>query len=53
MEIDKRKFPLCLGEEDVKCTSILLSSSETRKWRNGFLSKEWLNMNDEIAYKKH
>jgi hypothetical protein len=34
---DKGRWPLCLGEEDIK--HILLSCSETINWRMEFLNK--------------
>jgi hypothetical protein len=32
--------------------SALKSCSETGKWRTGFLSKKWLNMNEDVVYKR-
>jgi hypothetical protein len=39
-----------MGNRDVK--HILLSSPETKKWRMQFISKKWLCINEELAYRK-
>jgi hypothetical protein len=41
-KMGKRRFPLCWGELGVK--NILLSCSETGKWKAIFLNKKWLIM---------
>jgi hypothetical protein len=47
---EKGRCPLC--SEDKDAIHILLKSSETRKWREQFLSIKWLMLNEWIAYKK-
>jgi hypothetical protein len=47
---EKGRCPLCSEEEDP--THILLKCSETRKWREQFLSREWLRLNEWIVFKK-
>ena len=47
---DKGKCNLCLGEEDIK--PLLLNCLETKKWRMKFLTKQFLSMNKEVAYRK-
>jgi hypothetical protein len=49
-KIDKKRCPLCAGEEDAK--SVLLSCPETRKQTKEIVSKKWLNKKEELAYKK-
>jgi hypothetical protein len=44
------RCPLCSEEEDA--VHILLKCSETRKWREQFLSIKWLRLNEWIVYKK-
>jgi hypothetical protein len=31
---------------------ILLKCSKTRKWREQFLGRKWLTVNEEVAYKR-
>jgi hypothetical protein len=47
---EKGRCPLCLGEEDVKHT--LLKCSETKKWREKCVNNNWLNINEDLAYRK-
>jgi hypothetical protein len=47
---EKGRCPLC--SEDVDAIYILLKCSEMRKWREQFLSRKWLMLNEGIAYKK-
>jgi hypothetical protein len=47
---EKGRCPLCSENEDA--VHILLKCSETRKWRDQFLSRKWQIVNEEIAYKK-
>jgi hypothetical protein len=47
---EKGRCPLCSEEEDR--IHILLKCSETRKWREQFLSRKWLRLNELIAFKK-
>jgi hypothetical protein len=47
---EKGRCPLCSEDEDA--IHILLKRSETRKWREKFLSRKWLKLNEWIAYKK-
>jgi hypothetical protein len=47
---EKRRYPLCRGEKDN--LHILLKCSETRKWREQFLSRNWLIINEAVAYKR-
>jgi hypothetical protein len=42
--------PLCNEEEDP--IHILLKCSETRKWREQFLNRRWLRLNELIVLKK-
>jgi hypothetical protein len=44
------RCPLCREEE--KLLHILLKCSETRKWRERFLSRKWLIVNEEVTYKR-
>jgi HKD family nuclease len=39
-----------LGEEDAK--HILLKCSETTKWREEYVNSNWLNINEDLAYRK-
>jgi hypothetical protein len=41
-----------LCSEDENAIHILLKCLETRKWREEFLSRNWLILNEWIAYKK-
>jgi hypothetical protein len=47
---EKARCPLCSEDEDA--THILLKCSETRKWREQFLRRKWLVLNEWIAYTK-
>jgi hypothetical protein len=47
---EKGRWPLCSEEEDP--IHILLKCSETRKWREQFLSRKWLRLNEWIVFKK-
>jgi hypothetical protein len=47
---EKSRCPLCSEEED--SIHILLKCSETRKWREQFLSRKWLRLNEWIVLKK-
>jgi hypothetical protein len=47
---EKGRRPLCSKDEDA--VHILLKCSETRKWREQILTRKWLIVNEEIAYKK-
>jgi hypothetical protein len=38
-ETERGRYALHLDEEDSKYIRVLLSSSETRKWRKGILNK--------------
>jgi hypothetical protein len=49
-KFEKGRYPLC--SEDKDAIHILLKCSETRKWREQFLSRKWLRLNEWIAYKK-
>jgi hypothetical protein len=44
--------PLCLGEEDAK--HIVLKCFETKKRREEYVrvNSDWLNINEDLAYKK-
>jgi hypothetical protein len=46
---DKR-CPICQEEEDAK--RILLERRDTRNCRMNLMKDKWLNMNEEIAYRK-
>jgi hypothetical protein len=48
--IEKETYPLCLGEEDSK--HILLECPETKSWRKEMLCKQWLDINEEVVYRK-
>jgi hypothetical protein len=48
--VEKGTFPLCLGKEDTK--HILLECPETKDWKMEMLRKRWLDINEEIAYRK-
>jgi hypothetical protein len=39
-----------LGEEDAK--HIVLKCIETKKWREEYVNSKWLNINEDLAYKK-
>jgi hypothetical protein len=47
---DKRRCPLCVGEEDVE--HILLDCLETINWRMKCLNKKYLNMNKQRACRR-
>jgi hypothetical protein len=47
---EKGRCPLCSEEKDPM--HILLKCSETRKWREQFLSIKWLRLNEWIVFKK-
>jgi hypothetical protein len=47
---EKGRCPLCSEEEDA--IHILLKCSETRKWREQFLSRKWLRLSELIVLKK-
>jgi hypothetical protein len=47
---EKGRCPLCSEEED--SIHILLKCSETRKWREQFLSRKWLRLNELIVFNK-
>lgn len=49
-EFEKGRCPVC--SEDVDVVHTILKCSEMRKWREKHLSREWLFVNEEIAYKK-
>jgi hypothetical protein len=42
---EKGRCPLCSDDKDT-------IHMETRKWREQFLSRKWLRLNEWIAYKK-
>jgi hypothetical protein len=44
------RCPLCLGEEDAE--HILVKCSETKKWKEECVNSNWLNINEDLAYKK-
>jgi hypothetical protein len=48
--LENVRCPLCNEEEDAM--RILLKFPETRRLREHVLSRKWLKMNEEIAYKK-
>jgi hypothetical protein len=48
--VEKGTCPLCLGKEDTK--HILLECAETKNWRTEMLCKRWLDINEEVAYRK-
>jgi hypothetical protein len=48
--VEKGTCPLCLGKEDTK--HILLQCPENKTWRTEMLCKRWLDINEEIAYRK-
>jgi hypothetical protein len=45
--LEEGRCPLCKEDEDV--IHKLLKCSETRKWREQFLSRKWLNINEDVA----
>jgi hypothetical protein len=47
---EKGRCPLCSEDEDA--IHILLKRLETRNWRDQFLSRKWLKLNEGLAYKK-
>jgi hypothetical protein len=49
-EFEKGRCTLCSKDEDA--IHILLKCLETRKWREQFLSRKWLMLNEWIAFKK-
>jgi hypothetical protein len=48
--VEKGRRPLCLGTEGTK--HILLECPETKYWRMEMLCKRWMDINEEIAYRK-
>jgi hypothetical protein len=49
-ELENGRCPLCNEEDDA--VHILLKCPETRRLREHVLSRKWLTINEEIAYKK-
>jgi hypothetical protein len=47
---EKGRFPLWSEDQDAIHT--LLKCSETRKWREQLLSREWFIFNEEVTYKR-
>jgi hypothetical protein len=47
---ERGRCPLCLGEEGAK--HIILECCETKKWREKYVHSNWLNINEDLAYKK-
>jgi hypothetical protein len=47
---DRGRFPPCLGEMEAK--HIMLKCPETKKWREELVCNKWLNINEDIAYRK-
>jgi hypothetical protein len=47
---DKGRCPLCFEKEDAK--HILLECKDTKHWRVKLIHDKWLNMNNEVAYRK-
>jgi hypothetical protein len=47
---ERGRSPLCLGKEDAKY--IVLKCFETKKWREEYVNSNWLNINEDLAYKK-
>jgi hypothetical protein len=47
---DKGRCPLCFEKEDVN--NILLECKEIKYWREKLIHDKWLNMNEEITYRK-
>jgi hypothetical protein len=47
---ERGRCPLCLGEEGAK--HIILECCETKKWREKYVHSNWLNMNEDLTYKK-
>jgi hypothetical protein len=47
---EKVTCPICLGKKDT--THILLVCPETKNWRTEMLCKRWLDINEEVAYRK-
>jgi hypothetical protein len=48
--VEKGTRPLCLGTEGTK--HILLECPETKYWRMEMLCKRWMDINEEVAYRK-
>jgi hypothetical protein len=48
---EKGRCPLCSEEEDP--IYILLKCSEMRKWREQFLSRKWLRLNELIVLRNN
>jgi hypothetical protein len=46
---ERGRCPLCLGEEDAK--HIVLKCFATKKWREEYINSNWLNINEDLAYK--
>jgi hypothetical protein len=47
---ERGRSPLCLEEENAK--HILLKCSETKQWREEYVNSNWLNINEDLAYRK-
>jgi hypothetical protein len=52
MRKGSEKAQCLLCSEDKDAIHILLKCLETKKWREQFLSRKWLLLNEGIAYKK-
>jgi hypothetical protein len=48
--VEKGTCPPCSGKEDTK--HILLECPETNDWRTEMLCRRWLDINEEVAYRK-
>jgi hypothetical protein len=47
---ERGRCPLCLGEGDAK--HVLLKCSQTKKWIEECVNSNWLNINEDLAYRK-
>jgi hypothetical protein len=48
--LGKERCTLCYKQED--CDYVLLTCPETMKWREEFLCKKWLDLNQDLVLKK-
>ena len=49
-KMDEERCLSRFGKEDSK--NVLMSCTETRKWRTQFLNREWQNVSEKVASKK-
>jgi hypothetical protein len=49
---ERGRCPLCSGEEDANHIRVVLKCFEIKKWREEYVNSNWLNINEDLVYKK-